>query len=87
MPIPPILPESYRPGPDVITNYVRGENETPEQFFARVRADSEKAGEFKRPRIMGHATGKIVVHPSFFDPLPDDELKLWNCEADEEEKS
>jgi len=26
---------------------------------------------------------KGSVGPEFFEPLPDDELALWNCEADE----
>ena len=26
----------------------------------------------RKPRPIGLAKGKVVVHPSFFDPLPDD---------------
>ena len=26
----------------------------------------------KKPRPLGLATGKVQIHPSFFDPLPDD---------------
>ena len=27
--------------------------------------------------------GQGSVGPEFFDPLPEDELRLWNCEGDE----
>ena len=26
--------------------------------------------------------GKFTVGPEFFEPLPEDELRLWNCEDD-----
>jgi antitoxin (DNA-binding transcriptional repressor) of toxin-antitoxin stability system len=29
------------------------------------------------PRQLGFAKGMIKMHPSFFDPLSDEELKLW----------
>jgi prevent-host-death family protein len=35
----------------------------------------------KRP-IFGALEGKIAFSDSFFDPLPDDELALWNGEGD-----
>jgi antitoxin (DNA-binding transcriptional repressor) of toxin-antitoxin stability system len=31
-------------------------------------------------RPMGLAMGQVVIPASFFDPLPDDELTLWNGE-------
>jgi prevent-host-death family protein len=31
----------------------------------------------REPRTPGWWNGKIVVHDSFFDPLPEDELKEW----------
>lgn len=30
-----------------------------------------------RPRIFGALKGQIALDDSFFDPLPDDELKAW----------
>jgi antitoxin (DNA-binding transcriptional repressor) of toxin-antitoxin stability system len=31
-------------------------------------------------RQFGAYKGQFSVGPEFFDPLPDDELALWNCE-------
>lgn len=28
-------------------------------------------------RVFGRLKGKIKIGPEFFDPLPEDELKLW----------
>jgi prevent-host-death family protein len=36
----------------------------------------------RKPRIPGRLKGKIAFDESFFDPLPDDELALWNGEGD-----
>ena len=39
----------------------------------------------KPPRktpLLGALKGKIKLDDSFFDPLPDDELALWNGEGD-----
>ena len=33
-------------------------------------------------RRLGFLEGKIDVGPEFFDPLPDDELRLWNGEGE-----
>jgi antitoxin (DNA-binding transcriptional repressor) of toxin-antitoxin stability system len=33
-------------------------------------------------RRLGFLKGKIEVGPEFFEPLPDDELRLWNGEGD-----
>jgi antitoxin (DNA-binding transcriptional repressor) of toxin-antitoxin stability system len=35
-----------------------------------------------KPRVFGVYDG-FGVSPEFFEPLPDDELALWNCEGDE----
>jgi prevent-host-death family protein len=35
-----------------------------------------------KKRVFGALKGKIEFSDSFFDPLPDDELALWNCESD-----
>lgn len=35
----------------------------------------------KKP-LLGALKGKITFDESFFDPLPDDELALWNGEGD-----
>jgi len=32
---------------------------------------------------VGFMAGQGSVGPEFFDPLPEDELRLWNCEGDE----
>ena len=36
----------------------------------------------RRPRKPGSMKGLIAFDESFFDPLPDDELALWNGEGD-----
>ena len=33
-------------------------------------------------RRFGFLRGKIEVGPEFFEPLPEDELRLWNSEGD-----
>ena len=43
---------------------------------AELRAISKPAG---KPRL-GAAKGNFVIPDSFFDPLPDDLLKAFNCE-------
>ncbi|MGI8839839.1 MAG: type II toxin-antitoxin system Phd/YefM family antitoxin [Caulobacteraceae bacterium] len=35
-----------------------------------------------KKRVFGALKGKIAFSDSFFDPLPDDELALWNGEGD-----
>jgi antitoxin (DNA-binding transcriptional repressor) of toxin-antitoxin stability system len=37
----------------------------------------------KRP--IGLYKGQFQVGPEFFDPLPDDELALWECSGDDQE--
>lgn len=36
----------------------------------------------KPKRVFGSMKGKIALDESFFDPLPEDELRLWNGEGD-----
>jgi antitoxin (DNA-binding transcriptional repressor) of toxin-antitoxin stability system len=36
----------------------------------------------KKRRVFGALKGKIAFSDAFFDPLPDDELALWNGEGD-----
>ena len=36
----------------------------------------------KKRRVAGRLKGKIAFDDAFFDPLPDDELALWNGEGD-----
>jgi prevent-host-death family protein len=36
----------------------------------------------KKKPLLGALKGKIKLDESFFDPLPDDELALWNGEGD-----
>ncbi|HWF00259.1 MAG TPA: type II toxin-antitoxin system prevent-host-death family antitoxin [Caulobacteraceae bacterium] len=36
----------------------------------------------KRRRVPGRLKGKIAFSDSFFDPLPDEELALWEGEGD-----
>jgi prevent-host-death family protein len=33
-------------------------------------------------RRIGFLEGQGSVGPEFFDPLPEDELRLWNCEEE-----
>lgn len=36
----------------------------------------------QEPRRPGRLKGLIDLGPEFFDPLPEDELRLWNGEGD-----
>ena len=36
----------------------------------------------KKKPLLGALKGRIELDESFFDPLPDDELALWNGEGD-----
>jgi prevent-host-death family protein len=36
--------------------------------------------EQAKKRVFGALKGKIDIGPEFFDPLPEDELALWNGE-------
>lgn len=36
----------------------------------------------KPKQRLGLLKGKISIGPEFFESLPDDELRLWNCEDD-----
>jgi prevent-host-death family protein len=38
--------------------------------------------EPKTRRVFGRLKGKIAIDDRFFDPLPEDELALWNGEGD-----
>ena len=38
------------------------------------------ASDLKPPRVFGAYRGQFHVGPEFFEPLPDDELALWNGE-------
>lgn len=41
------------------------------------------AAEPPRPkRVFGSMKGRVALDDSFFEPLPDDELALWNGEGD-----
>lgn len=40
-----------------------------------------REGVPKKP-LLGAFKGQIALDDSFFDPLPDDELALWNGEGD-----
>ncbi|MDQ2860923.1 MAG: type II toxin-antitoxin system Phd/YefM family antitoxin [Pseudomonadota bacterium] len=35
-----------------------------------------------KKRVCGSMKGKIALDETFFDPLPEDELALWNGEGD-----
>lgn len=41
-----------------------------------------RAGPAKKKRLLGAFKGQFSFDDSFFDPLPDEELALWNCEGD-----
>ncbi len=36
----------------------------------------------KKARVFGAMKGQIALTDAFFDPLPEDELALWNGEGD-----
>lgn len=33
----------------------------------------------KRKRVPGLGAGRITIHPSFFDPMTEEELEDWGC--------
>lgn len=42
----------------------------------------------KKKRVLGHLAhllppGKDILGDGFWDPLPDEDLALWNCEIDD----
>ncbi len=36
----------------------------------------------KPKRVFGSMKGQIAIDERFFEPLPEEELRLWNCEND-----
>lgn len=48
----------------------------------RIVARIVPAEGVKKKPLLGALKGKIKLDDSFFDPLPDDELALWNGEGD-----
>lgn len=41
-------------------------------------------GRARKPRVPGRLKGKLDIPDAFFfDPLPEDELKLWSGEGDD----
>ena len=48
--------------------------------IVRIEAVAPKEAQ-RRP--LGLFKGVFEVGPEFFEPLPDEELRLWNCEGDE----
>lgn len=48
--------------------------------IAEIRPTAE--AKPKKPRPLGLAKGMGEIHPSFFEPLPDDLLRLFNGEAE-----
>jgi prevent-host-death family protein len=46
------------------------------KLVALVRTEEQP----KKRRVFGAYKGQISIGPEFFDPLPDDELALWNSE-------
>ena len=61
--------------------------ETPAEFLARHKKHNNLP-PLNTPRVIGSGVGQMEILPSFYDPLPDDELALWNCDAEagEDEK-
>lgn len=39
----------------------------------------------KQPRRIGAGVGEMVIHPSFYDPLPEDIMKYFEGRGDEPE--
>jgi prevent-host-death family protein len=40
----------------------------------------------KQPRVPGRWKGRIIVHDSFFDPLPEDLMRYFEGTSDDDEK-
>jgi prevent-host-death family protein len=68
------LVESARQGEDVVIT--SGRDRTP---VARIVAIEPKQAH-RRP--LGLYEGVFEVGPEFFEPLPEEELRLWNGEGD-----
>lgn len=48
--------------------------------IVRLVREQGAAPEPKKQRKLGLLRGQISLGPAFFEPLPEDELKLWNGE-------
>jgi hypothetical protein len=48
------------------------------------RVEAVEPEETQR-RPLGMYKGMFEVGPEFFEPLPEEELRLWNCEGDDED--
>ena len=46
------------------------------------RLVAEPAEQARPQRVFGSMKGRVAMDDSFFDPLPEDELALWNGEGD-----
>jgi prevent-host-death family protein len=68
------LVERARQGEEVIIT--SGRNHTP---VARIVAIEPEAAKGRR---LGLFAGVFEVGPEFFEPLPEEELRLWNGEGD-----
>jgi prevent-host-death family protein len=55
-----------------------------EVVIARGKTPVARIVPLKKPKRRNLAIfkGKFTVGPEFFEPLPEDELRLWNCEDD-----
>jgi hypothetical protein len=53
----------------------------PCETSSALRAEAE-AAPTPESRRLGFLEGQGSIGPEFFDPLPEDELRLWNGEGD-----
>jgi antitoxin (DNA-binding transcriptional repressor) of toxin-antitoxin stability system len=68
---PPAILRSEFPAPRTISESI--------EIARRLQLETGEAPESRR---VGFLEGKGDVGPEFFDPLPDDELRLWNGEGE-----
>jgi antitoxin (DNA-binding transcriptional repressor) of toxin-antitoxin stability system len=92
---PPAVLRSAVPAPRTITESIEiarklrletGESPVLDADFAEDVAEihrGHRSAVNPESRRIGFMAGRGDVGPEFFDPLPEDELRLWNCEEDD----
>lgn len=67
---------------DCLDRVLRGETVVLRQDGKPVAEMRPVASEPKERRPVGLAKGQIIIHPEFFDPLPDDLLDAFEGKAE-----
>jgi hypothetical protein len=64
------------------------ESKTPEEFATRIREHAKRLDEGKKPvkpkRLDILADSNFKLTDAFWDPLPEEELRLWEGEGEDD---